>query len=93
MTLNLTYQLKKGSFVRLTLIDDYLERDADLYLYEEEDELERDTSAELLFAWKPTQRNVFFIGVKTNVRDADELDEPKLDEKLFYIKYAKSFRP
>jgi Domain of unknown function (DUF5916) len=91
LTLNLTYQIKKGTFVRLTMIDDYLKRDPALYLYEEVDALERDTSAELLFAWKPTHRNVFFIGLKTNVKDATELERPRWDETLFYVKYARSF--
>jgi hypothetical protein len=90
VTLNLTCQFKRGSFVRLTMIDDYLKRDPDLYIYDE-DELERDTSAELLFAWKRSQRNVFFIGAKGNVKDSVELQRPRWDESTLYVKYAKAF--
>jgi hypothetical protein len=91
LRLNLTYQLDRGSFVRFTLVDDYLKRNPEEYLYDQVEETERDTSVELLFAWKPTQRNVFFLGVKGNAIDRDELSHPAFDETLVYIKYAKPF--
>ena len=86
------YHLDKDSFVRLTVIDDYIKRDQDLYLYEEVDRLNRDTTAEILFAWKPTQRNTFFIGAKAGATDVDELDRPRTDETAVYIKYSRAFR-
>ena len=92
LALNLLYHLYNGSFFRFTLIDDYLKRNPELYLYEDVDELERDVTAELLFAWKPTQLNTFFIGAKSGAIDTDVLDSPSFDEASFYIKYKRSFR-
>ena len=88
---HLIYHFDKGSFIRLTVIDDYVERDPDLYLFEEEDRLERNTSAEILFAWKPTQLNTLFIGVKTEAVDSDELNGHELEDMAFYIKYKRAF--
>lgn len=82
----------KGSFIRLTGIDDYVKRDPDLYLFEEEDELERDMTAEILFAWKPTQLNTLFVGAKFGAVDSDVLDNPELEDMAFYIKYKRAFR-
>lgn len=90
--LNLLYHLYNGSFFRFTLIDDYLKRNPELYLYESVDELDRDVTAELLFTWKPTQLNTFFIGAKSGAIDTDALDNPSFDEASFYIKYKRSFR-
>ena len=90
--LNLFYHLSNGSFFRFTLIDDYLKREPELYLFEDVDELERDIITELLFAWKPTQLNTFFIGAKGDAVDSDELDSPSFDAASFYIKYQRSFR-
>lgn len=90
--LHLIYHFVKGSFVRLTVIDDYVKRDPDLYIFEEEDELERDTTAELLFAWKPTQLNTLFVGAKFGAVDSDVLDNPELEDMAFYIKYKRAFR-
>ena len=88
---HLIYHLERGSFIRLTVIDDYVSRDPDLYLFEEEDRLERDASAEILFAWKPTQLNTLFIGAKTEAVDSDELDNPELEDMALYIKYKRAF--
>lgn len=92
LRLSLTYQFEKASFLRLTIIDDWVRRDPDLYLYEEVDRKERDTTAELLFAWKPTQRNTFLVGAKAGATDADELDDPRLEEMSLYVKYSRAFR-
>ena len=92
LRLNLTYQFGRGSFVRLTLIDDWIKRDPDLYLYEEEDREEQDTSAEILFAWKPSQRNAFLLGIKADAIDGDELENPRLEDARVYVKYARAFR-
>ena len=89
---NLTYHFYKGSFFRLTLIDDYLKRDPDLYLYEDVDEVDREIITEALFAWKPTQLNTLFIGAKTGAIDNDVLSDPSLEEMSFYIKYKRVFR-
>ena len=90
--LNLLYHLYNGSFIRFTVIDDYLKRDPDLYLYEDVDEIDRDLTTELLFAWKPTQLNTFFIGAKGGAIDTDGLENPEFDSASFYIKYKRSFR-
>jgi len=90
--LNLFYHLSNGSFLRFTLIDDYLKRDPELYLFEDVDELDREIITELLFAWKPTQLNTFFIGAKVGALDNDALDDPSLEEMSFYIKYKRVFR-
>lgn len=90
--LTLLYHLDKESFFRFTLIDDYLNRNPELYLYEDVDELDRTLITELLFAWKPTQLNTLFIGAKTGSIDNDVLDDPSLEEMSFYIKYKRVFR-
>jgi hypothetical protein len=90
--LHLIYHLDKDSFFRFTLIDDYLKRDPELYLYEDVDEVDREIISEVLFAWKPTQLNTLFIGAKTGSIDNDVLDDLSLEEMSFYIKYKKVFR-
>jgi len=92
LTLSLTYQLRKGSFVRFTFIDDYVRRDPDLYLFEEEDELERDTTGELLLAWKPGEESLFIVGLKGGAHDSGGLDQPAFDNWLFYVKFSRAFR-
>ncbi len=47
LTMNLTVQVLKDSFVRFTLIDDFTKRNLENYLFGEEDRLERDVSGEL----------------------------------------------
>ena len=69
-----------------------MSRDPDLYLFEDADPLERATTGEILFAWKPTQLNTFFIGAKTGAVDSDQLDNPELEDMAFYIKYKRAFR-
>ena len=91
LTLSLTYQFRKNSFVRLTFIDDYVRRDPDLYLYEEEKRMERETTSELLFVWKPGKHSRLLVGMKGGAQDSDELSEPTLDNLLFYVKFAKAF--
>jgi hypothetical protein len=93
LTLNLTYQLKVGTFLRLTIVDDYTKREPDNYLFEDVDETERDTTGELLFAWKPTQYNTFLVGVKLGAEESDQVDDLKVDESNVYIKYSRAFRP
>lgn len=90
--LNLLYHLHNGSFFRFTLIDDYLKRDPELYLFEDVDEIDRNITTELLFAWKPTQLNTFFIGAKSGAIDTDVLEDPAFDQASVYIKYKRSFR-
>lgn len=90
--LNLLYHLYNGSFFRLTIIDDYLRRDPDLYLFEDVDEIDRRTTGEIVFAWKPTQLNTFFIGLKGGGIDTDQLERPSFDEATAYLKYKRSFR-
>jgi hypothetical protein len=92
LRLSLTFTVLKGSFVRFTFIDDYVSRDPDLYLFETEQAMERESSGELLFAWKPGKGNVFLIGLQGGVQDSDELDAPAFDNWLFYVKYSKAFR-
>jgi len=89
---HLVYHFDKGSFIRLTVIDDYVKRDPDLYLFEEVDALDRDTTAEILFAWKPTQLNTLFVGGKFGAVDGDVHDQPALEDMAFYIKYKRAFR-
>ena len=84
--------MQKDSFFRVTLIDDYLKRDPDLYLFEDVDELDREFIAEVLFAWKPTQLNTLFIGATTGSIDNDVLDEPSLEEMSFFVKFKRAFR-
>lgn len=86
------YHLENGSFFRMTVIDDYVSKDPDLYLFDDEDELDREISAEVLFAWKPTQLNTFFIGAKTGAVDNDELEKADLEDMSFYIKYKRLFK-
>ena len=69
-----------------------IKRDPDLYLYEEEDRQEQETSAEILSAWKPSQRNAFLLGIKANAIDGDELENPRLEDARIYVKYARAFR-
>ncbi len=83
------YHLDNGSFFRLTVIDDYVKKDPELYLYSDEDELDREINAEVLFAWKPTQLNTFFIGAQTGAIDNDVLDQPEFETMSFYIKYKR----
>ena len=90
--INIVYDLDKESFFRLTLIDDYVKRDPDLYLFEDKDELDREIVTEVLFAWKPNQLNTLFIGAKPGAIDNDNLENPALEEMSFYIKYKKAFR-
>lgn len=90
--MNFVYHLDKESFFRLTLIDDYVRRDPELYLFEDTDELERDIIGEFLFAWKPTQLNTLFIGAKSGSVDNDNLNNPTLEEMSFYIKFKRAFR-
>lgn len=85
------YHLDTGSFFRLTIIDDYIKKDPDLYLFDEEDELEHDITAEILFAWKPTQLNTFFIGANFGAIENDALTQPELESMSFYIKYKRLF--
>lgn len=89
---HLIYHFVKGSFIRLTVIDDYVKKDPDLYLFDEEDALDRETTAEILFAWKPTQLNTLFVGAKFGAVDTDALDRPELEDMAFYIKYKRAFR-
>lgn len=89
---HLIYHFERGSFIRLTLIDDYVSRDLSLYLFEDVDRLERETTGEILFAWKSTQLNHLFIGAKTGAVDSDALDNQELEDMAFYIKYKRAFR-
>lgn len=86
------YHLDKESFFRLTVIDDYVDKNPDLYLFEDEQKLDRAINAEVLFAWKPTQLNTFFIGAKTGAIETDLLDQPEVDDMTFYIKYKRFFK-
>jgi hypothetical protein len=92
LTLSLTYQFRKDAFVRLTFIDDYIRRDPDLYLYEEEKKIERETTSELLFSWKPGKQSKLLVGLKGGAEDSDELSQPKFNNWLFYVKFARAFR-
>jgi len=83
------YHLDNESFFRLTVIDDYNKKDPSLYLFEDEDEIDREINAEILFAWKPTQLNTFFIGAKTGAIEDDVIDSPELEEISFYVKYKR----
>ena len=89
---SLTYQFRRASFMRVTLVDDLVRRDPELYLYEEVNKLERETTAEILFAWKPTQRNTFLVGANLGATDVDQLDDPRLDDMAVYVKYSRAFR-
>lgn len=89
---NVIYHFIKGSFIRLTIIDDYLHRDPGLYLFEEVDSLERETTGELLFAWKPSKLNSLLVGMKTGAIDNDALNNLELEAMSFYIKYSRAFR-
>ena len=93
LRLGLTYQLERGSFIRLTLIDDLVFQNPDLYLYEDVSDKERDTSMELLFAYKPTQLNTFLLGINTNASDDSEREKRGLDwdEVSVFVKYSRSF--
>ena len=86
------YHFDKKSFFRLTVIDDIVKKDPELYLFDDEDELEHEVHAEILFAWKPTQLNTFFIGAKTGSIENDVVESPTLEEMSFYIKYKRLFR-
>jgi len=90
--LHLLYHLNKDSFFRFTIIDDYLRRNPDLYLYEEVDELDRETTTEFLYVWKPTQLNTIYIGAKGGAIHTDELNDPEFDAMAFYIKFSRAFR-
>ena len=92
LRLSLTYEFPEGSFARFTFIDDYVSRNTDLYLYEGKEALERETSGELLFAWKPGKGNLFLIGLQGGAMDTAELDGPTFDNWLFYVKYSRAFR-
>jgi hypothetical protein len=82
----------KRSFIRLTLVDDNVRRDPDLYLYSEEDRLERETKLQLVFLWIPERRHRIYVGMDAIQVDNDNLPEAKLEEKLFYAKYSRRFR-
>lgn len=92
LTISALYHFDNQSFFRLTVIDDYVKKDPSLYLYDDEDELEHEIKGEMLFAWKPTQLNTFFVGAKTGSIENDVLDDPELEEMSFYIKYKRQFR-
>ncbi|MDF3128807.1 carbohydrate binding family 9 domain-containing protein [Kiritimatiellaeota bacterium B1221] len=94
LRLSMIYQLEKGSFLRLTLIDDYNTRNQNLYLYEEQDDEERDSSLELLFAIKPSQLNTFFMGLKTEFSEYDLENASGLrdDEFSIFLKYSRAFQ-
>lgn len=92
LRLSLTYEFPKGSFARFTFIDDYVSRNTDLYLYEGKEALERETSGELLFAWKPGKGNLFLAGLQGGAVDSGELDGPTFNNWLFYVKYSRAFR-
>jgi hypothetical protein len=92
LTLSLTYQFTKDVFVRLTFIDDYVRRDPDLYLYEEEKAMERETTSELLLSWKRGNKSRFLVGLKGGAQDSSELNEPTFDNWLFYVKLSRAFR-
>jgi hypothetical protein len=89
--LSLTYQFRKGSFARFTYIDDYIKRDPELYLYEEEDRIEREHSGEVVVAWTPGRQNLFLLGIKGGAQETDKTNGPVFDNWLFYVKYSKAF--
>ncbi len=93
LRLSLVRQLRKGSFIRLTMLNDYVDRNPGAYLYDEVDPLDRDSSLELLFAWKPTELNTFFLGVDGEVSDDDGGDggASGLDEVSVFLKYSRAF--
>ena len=93
ITLNLTYQMNRSSFLRLTMIDDVEYRNQENYIYEEVDAIDRKFSSELLYAWKPSKLNIFFIGVKVDGEKGDNVERLTADETLFYVKYSRSLRP
>ena len=68
-----------------------IRRDPNLYLFEEEDRLEREHSGELLVAWAPGRQNLFFFGLKGGSRETDETSGPVFDNWTFYIKYSRAF--
>ena len=90
--LSLVRQLWKRSFVRLTLVDDSIHRDAELYLFSDEDELEQEDTAELVLGWIPLRRHRIYIGVDAVLIDSDALNGSKLEATTFFFKYSRRFR-
>ncbi|GEM_PF-4820274 len=93
LRLGFTYQLQQGSFLRFTLIDDLVFRNPDLYLFEEVSGKERDSSMELVFAWKPSKLNTLILGMNSNASDDSQRESPGLDwdEINLFLKFSRNF--
>ena len=90
--LRLTWQFSVRSFVRLTVQNQDIERNQDLY-FEEIDEQSRDVGRELLYSYKLNPQTVFFLGYSDHYIDDDDLASLTSTDRTVFAKVGYAWTP
>jgi len=87
--IRINYQFTNNSRLRLSLINEKVNKDTQLYLNPyNEDAKEREKSYQLIYSYKLNPQSVFFMGYGENVYSNDETEQWFSDEKTFFIKIS-----
>ncbi|WP_175405813.1 carbohydrate binding family 9 domain-containing protein [Shewanella sp. MEBiC00475] len=86
--MRLNWQLSLNSFIRLSSVYTRIERDPDLYKYQQPDKLYQDIGNELLYGYKLNPQSVFYLGYSDAFIANDDIDSLTQNEKTYFMKLS-----
>ena len=86
--IRLNWQLTLNSFIRLSSVYTRIERNPDLYQYQNPDKLYQDLGNELLYGYKLNPQSVFYVGYSDAFVANDDIDSLTQHEKTYFMKLS-----
>ena len=88
----LTWQFSNRSFLRLTTQYRTVDRNQAMYL-DDVDAKSRNAGRQLLYSYKLNPQTVFFLGYSDSHIDDDDLDDPTVTDRTFFLKVGYAWMP
>ena len=86
--LRLNWQISLNSFIRLSSVYTDIERDPNLYIYQQPKAKYQDLGNEVLYGYKLNPQSVFYLGYSDAFKANDEIDNLIQNEKTYFMKVS-----